>query len=94
MYGKFFASSVNGEDMFVWKTLKRLEYKSIAASGALEQQDAFELAVCKKCLLWPQPNSQLFAGIDAGIPPTLFKQIMHQSGFVSDEVAISMIRRV
>lgn len=94
LYDKFFASSINGEDVFVWKTLKRLEYKSIAASGAMEKQDMLELAVVKKCLLYPIGNSQLFAGLDAGIAPTLFKQIMYQSGFVSDEEAIAMIRRV
>jgi len=94
LYDKFFASSISGEDVYVWKTLKRLEYKSIAASGAMEKQDILELAVVKKCLLYPRGNSEFFAGLDAGVAPTLFKQIMYQSGFVSDEAAIAMIRRV
>jgi len=94
LYGMFFASSVNGEDMYIWKTLKRLEYKSIAQSGAMEKQDLMENSVVRKCLLWPHPSSDFFASSDAGIIPTLFKQVMHKSGFVSDEIAISMIRRV
>ena len=94
LYGMFFVSSINGEDVFIWKTLKRMEYKSMAQSGALDQQDLFENAVARKCLLWPHPGQEFFATSDAGILPTLFKQIMHKSGFVSDEVAISMIRRV
>jgi len=94
IHGQFYASSVNGDDVFIWKTLRRLEYRSIAASGALEKQESFENAVARKCLLWPSPSPQFFAGGDAGTIPTLFKQVMHQSGFISDEVAISMIRRV
>jgi len=94
IHGMFFVSSINGEDMFIWKTLKRMEYKSIAQSGALEQQELFENSVVRKCLLWPAPSQQFLVGTDAGIVPTLFKQVMHKSGFVSDDVAISMIRRV
>ncbi|RLA65741.1 MAG: hypothetical protein DRQ78_04995 [Epsilonproteobacteria bacterium] len=94
LYGMFFVSSVNGEDVYIWKTLKRMEYKSIAQSGALEQQELFENSVVRKCLLWPMANQEFFVSSDAGIVPSLFKQIMHKSGFVSDEVAISMIRRV
>ncbi len=94
LHGMFFASSVNGEDMYIWRTLKRLEYKSIAQSGAMEKQDLLENSIVRKCLLWPHPSPDFFASSDAGIIPTLFKQIMHKSGFVSDEIAISMIRRV
>jgi len=94
LYGMFFVSSINGEDVFIWKTLKRMEYKSMAQSGALDQQELFENAVTRKCLLWPHPDQHFFVSTDAGIVPTLFKQIMHKSGFVSDEIAISMIRRV
>lgn len=94
IHGMYFASSVNGEDIYVWRTIKRLEYKSIAQSGATERQDLLENAVVRKCLLWPQPSQDFLSVLDAGIMPTLFKQIMHKSGFVSDEMAISMIRRV
>lgn len=94
LYGKYYASSISEEDVYIWKTLKRLEYRAIANSGAMEQQDALEAAVVKKCLLYPGSSSTFFAGVDAGIVPTLFKQIMYQSGFVSDEAAIAMIRRI
>ncbi|MDB4533403.1 hypothetical protein N9242_00925 [Vicingaceae bacterium] len=94
IYGMYFASSVNGEDIYVWRTIKRLEYKSIAQSGAMEKQDLLENALIRKCLLWPKPAPDFLSSLDAGIIPTIFKQIMHKSGFVSDEMAISMIRRV
>jgi len=94
LYGMFFASSSNGEDIYLWRTLKRREYKTIAESGAMEKQDLFENSIVRKCLIWPAPTPALFSVSDAGLMPTLFKQIMNKSGFVSDEVAISMIRRI
>jgi len=90
----FFASSSNGEDIYLWRTIKRREYKTIAESGAMEKQDLFESSIVRKCLLWPKPEQALFLTSDAGLVPTLFKQIMYKSGFVSDETAISMIRRI
>lgn len=94
LYGKYYASSVSGEDVYIWKTLKRLEYRGIANSGAMDKQDTLEAAVVKKCLLYPRGDSTFFSAIDAGVIPTLFKQMMYQSGFVSDEAAIAMIRRI
>lgn len=94
IHGKFYASSIDGDDVYVWKSLKRFDYKSIAASGAMEKQETFENSVVRKCLLWPRPTPEFFQAGDAGTIPTLFKQIMHQSGFIPDDVALSMIRRV
>lgn len=94
VYGTFYASSVSGEDVYVWRTLKRMDHKSIAASGAMEEQDKFETAVLRRCLLWPQGSSDFFHRTDAGVVPTVFKQVMHQSGFISEEEAVSLIRRI
>ena len=36
IHGQFFASSILGDDnIFIWKTLKRNEFKQIAGSGAI-----------------------------------------------------------
>ena len=93
-FGTYFASSIDNEDIYVWKTLKRLEYRGLANSGAMEDATAMEEAVVKKCLLYPKPTSTYFAQLNAGIIPTLFKQVMYQSGFISEESATSMIRRI
>lgn len=93
-YGKYFASSVDGGDLYIWRTLKRLEYKGLSSTGAMETQEGFEAALMKKCMLWPKIDSAFLSDIDAGVPPSVFKQIMHQSGFVSEEEALSLIRRI
>jgi len=94
-HGKFFASSIEGSDVYIWRTLKRLEHRQIVSQQPQDGgQDLFENQVIKRCLLWPTPNNDFISTTDAGTIPTLYKQIMHQSGFVNDEYAISMIRRL
>ena len=92
VYGNFYASSVLGDDnIYIWRTMKRGEYKQIAGSGAMKDQMLYEDAVIRKCLIYPYPQPEWFQVQDAGVMPTLFKQIMYKSGFVSEEMALTLI---
>lgn len=92
-YGKFFVSSILGEeDMYVWRTLNRTEYKQLVNSGVTKIQSAYEEAIVRKCILWPQVTPETVASSDAGTIPTLSKQILFKSGFVSDQFALSLIK--
>lgn len=92
-YGKFFVSSILGEeDMYVWRTLNRTEYKQLVNSGVVKIQSAYEEAIVRKCVLWPQVTVEAIASSDAGTIPTLAKQILFKSGFVSDQYALSLIK--
>ena len=94
IHGKFFVSSIDGDDIFIWRTLRRNEYKQIAASGAMDQQNLLEESIIRKCLLYPKPTSEFLLANDAGIIPTLFEQISFKSGFIPKEQALSLIRRI
>lgn len=92
VYGNFYASSVLGDDrIYIWRTMKRGEYKQIASSGAMKDQMLYEDAVIRKCLIYPKPSPEWFQQQDAGVLPTLFKQVMYKSGFVSEEMALALI---
>ncbi len=92
-YGKFFVSSVLGDsDIFIWRTLNRTEYKQLANTGVMKNQSSYEEAIVRKCLLWPKVAQEDIAASDAGIIPTLAKQILFKSGFVSDQFALSLIK--
>lgn len=95
IHGQFHVSSILADDnLYIWKTLKRAEYKSIAASGALKDDSLFADAIISKCLLYPKPTKEWFIQQDAGTIPSLQKQIMFKSGFVSEEMALSLINTV
>ena len=92
IHGQIHASTILGdENTYVWKTLKRADYKNIIASGAANKEDLFQDAVVNKCLLYPSPKREWFVIQDAGTIPSLHKQIMFKSGFVSEEMILSLI---
>jgi len=92
-YGKFFVSSILGDDViFIWRTLNRTEYKQLANSGVVKNQSSYEEAVIRKCVLWPKVSQEGMASSDAGVVPTLSKQILFKSGFVSEQMALSLIK--
>ena len=92
-YGNIYVSSIheNGNVIFLWKTLSRGEYKQIAESGAMSKDMSYQDAVLRKCLLAPKPDQSFLSSSDAGVVPTLFSQIMYQSGFVPEHMALANI---
>ena len=92
-YGNIYVSSIheNGSTIFLWKKLSRGEYKQIAESGAMSKDMSYQDAVLRKCLLAPKPDQTFLSSSDAGVVPTLFSQIMYQSGFVPEHMALANI---
>lgn len=92
-YGNIYISSIheNGNVIFLWKKLSRGEYKQIAESGAMSKDMSYQDAVLRKCLLAPKPDQAFLSSSDAGVVPTLFSQIMYQSGFVPEHMALANI---
>ena len=69
------------EDVFLWKTLNRKEYKQIMkAQGA--DQFYKEERICEACVVYPDRyNFMAMAQGKAGIPTLLSELIMEKSGF-------------
>lgn len=94
-FGQLHASSILADEhIYLWRTLKRGEYKQIAESGAMGNEERYQDAVIRKCLLFPKPDMRWFPEQNAGTVPSLFKQIMHKSGFVSEEQALALINTI
>lgn len=94
LHGKFYMSSTDGENIFIWKTIKRTEYKSILTSGVMDKPQMLEEFVVRRSLLWPKPTQDWMTNSDAGIISTLFKQIYDKSGFISDEMALNLVEKI
>lgn len=94
-YGNVYISQVHEDGRaYLWKKLSRGEYKQIVESGAMAKELSYQDAVLRKCLLLPKPEQGFFMASDAGTIPTLFKQIMFQSGFVPEQYALSLITEI
>jgi hypothetical protein len=95
LYGSINASSVLGDDnIYIWRTLRRVEYKMIAETGAMNDENRYQDAVLRKGLLWPEPATDRLRNEPAGVIPTIFKQLMYKSGFVPEEMAIALINTI
>lgn len=97
VHGSFYMSSVSGDDLFIWKAIKRQEYKTLFASMsqvADNKQNMLEEFLVRRCLLWPKATPDWMQNTKAGVVTTLFRQIYFKSGFISDDQAMSMIEKV
>ncbi len=93
MYGNFYISSIDDDEAYyIWRTLKRIEYKNMIKSGIANDQLRYEESVIVRCCLWPKMTIEKLAKENAGNVETLAKQILFKSGFVSDQLALSMIK--
>ena len=95
LYGVFYVSYIHDDgDLYIWRTLKRQEYKSLINSGIAKSQAMYEEAVISRCMLWPRFTKEKIAQEPAGVAETLAKQILFRSGFVPDSIALSMIKAI
>lgn len=91
-HGNVYISYIHvGGQSYFWKKLNRAEYKQILESGAMAKDMSYQEAVLRKCLISPKPDHEFIVSSDAGVVPTVFSQIMYQSGFIPEQLAITYI---
>jgi len=81
LYKNIYFTDFDDSEGFVWRCLRRFEYKEITK---VQGADTFykEERICERCVLWPENYN--FASMKdgkAGIPTYLAEQIMEKSGF-------------
>lgn len=91
-YGTIHMSTINGDDIYLWRLLKRSEYKQMMRAGSLGEEIRAEDYIVRKVLLYPRPNDRFMNSTGAGVVSTLKEQIMFNSGFISREAAIRMVK--
>lgn len=79
------------ENYYIWRTLKRFEYKEMLKGQAAEDPNAFNEMLVEKCVLYPTYDFSFRNQSDAGIINTLGQQISYKSGFVSQQEALALI---
>jgi hypothetical protein len=81
-FGEIYSSPF-GDDVFIWRTMKRTEYKEVLRIQAPKGDTMFrEEKICEKCVLWPIGYSHMVMALGkAGVPTLLAEQIMDKSGF-------------
>lgn len=88
--GEVYMTQFDDENIFVWRPIKRKEYKDIAK---LQNADNFykEERICERAVLFPEKYGfmNMSAG-KAGIPTLLSEMILEKSGFVAQTGAMRL----
>lgn len=88
-YGSVYLTEFE-EEVFLWRTLTRKEYKEIMK---VMQADTYykEERICDKCILYPEEYNFLkMTHGKAGIPSLIAEQIMDKSGFTARVGAVKI----
>jgi len=85
-FGDIFVTSL-GNDKYIYRPLKRFEYKQILQTAQNPENKAFaEEKVAEKCIIWPKLDAAKFSMLKAGTISTLVDLVMVASDFgVSEE---------
>lgn len=71
------------DDVFIWRPLRRKEYRDINRVEGQADEFYVEESICRLCVIWPENySSQAMVFGKAGIPSTLSNLILERSGFV------------
>lgn len=88
--GEVYLTEFDEEDVFVWRPIKRKEYKDIAK---IQSADNFykEERICEKAILFPVGYGFMnMSNGKAGIPTLLHELILEKSGFVAKTGAMRL----
>jgi hypothetical protein len=95
-YGDVYVTSITFDKHIAWRTLSRLEYKSLVRkmeqlmeAGQLSSGEANlwnEEAIAEVCILFPQYDRQSITADLAGLPSLIAQEVLEASGFVALEV--------
>lgn len=81
LYGEIYLTEFEGDELIIWRGLKRAEYKQIMKTPNADQYYKEE-RICEKCVLWPEKYGfQAMSSGKAGVPTLIAELVMEKSGF-------------
>lgn len=88
--GEVYMTEFEEDDIYIWRPIKRKEYKDISK---IQGADQFykEERICEKCVLFPKNYSYVaMTNGKAGTPSLLSELILEKSGFVAKTGAMKL----
>ena len=79
--GDIFVAKFSDEEKYIYRPMKRFEYKQILSLGAQENKSFAEEKIIQMCTLWPVIDPSKLAFLKAGTVSTLVELIMVASNF-------------
>jgi len=92
-YGDIYIAAFDEEEIFLFRSLTRLEYRALQEQAMAGQIDAaqHEEQTVRTCLLWKSIED---LEAKAGTIPSLIEMIMQNSNFVSPQIAAQLVAKL
>jgi hypothetical protein len=89
-HGDVYVATFSPEDKYVYRALRRFEYKQIIGVGQADNKAFAEEKVVQMCVVWPTIDPTKIATFKAGTISTLVDLIMSASNFGITEEPIKL----
>lgn len=98
-FGDVFVSGFSPTELYIWRPIRRGEWRSLQARMADPEQKVDQLRweemVCEQCVLWPTTNTDFWSDPSkAGTPSSLSEQILQNSNFLSPQQAAMLVQKL
>lgn len=88
--GEIYMTEIDDEEAYIWRPIRRKEYKDISKINGADQFYKEE-RICEKCVLFPKNYSYMaMTNGKAGTPSLLSELILEKSGFVAKTGAMKL----
>jgi hypothetical protein len=85
-HGELFVAKFSDTEKYIYRPLKRFEYKQIMGVGQAENKAFAEEKVVQTCVVWPVIDPTKIAMVKAGTISTMVDLVMAASNFgISEE---------
>lgn len=89
-FGEVYLIKFSNTEKYVYRPLKRFEYKQILSVGQQENKSYAEEKVAQMCIVWPAIDPTKLATFKAGTISTIVDLIMSVSNFGVQEEPIKL----
>ena len=80
-FGEIYVAKFSEEEKYIYRPLRRLEYKQILALGQTDNKSFAEEKIVSMCAIWPALEAAKIPTLKAGTINTLVELIMEASNF-------------
>jgi hypothetical protein len=97
-FGDVFVSGFSEDELYIWRTLNRMEFKKLQTMLADPKLNIDEFRyqelICEYCVLWPSVDAHYWSTGKAGTPGTITEQIMQNSNFMPPSTASMLVAKL
>lgn len=89
-FGEIYVAKFSDDEKYIYRPLKRFEYKQILALGQTDNKAFAEEKIVAMCIVWPVIEATKVPTLKAGTINTLVELIMEASNFGIKEEPVKL----